>query len=156
MSLLRQFMYQRRSAYPSQRGEGAENDRFDSSFESHTPNKAPVNSIPESPPSQRFTGSSRHQFVCLRRDGCRKRYNRLSSSSEGEEEGEFKGKDFTPMEMIQSRTPVTIFSKLPASKRKKRILQDGSDGMERQVQVGSMELGCTKETCAVYKSKDSV
>lgn len=154
MSLLRQFMYQKRSAYPSQRGEGAENDRFDSSFGSHTPNKAPVNSIPESPPSQRCTGSSRHQFVCLRRDGCRKRYNRFSSSSEGEEEGESKGKDFTPREMIQSHTPVTIFSNFPDSKRKKRILEDSSDDMEGQ--VGSMELGCTKKTCAVYKSKDSV
>ncbi len=154
---LRQFTYQRRSICPSQRsykcGEGAENDCVDSSFYPHTPNKASINSIPETPPC---TGSSRHQVVYLRRDGRRKRYNRLSSSSEGED-GESERQNFTPREIIRSHTPVTIFSKLPASKRKKRALEDGSDDMEGRV-VGGMELGCTKETsCAVYyESKDCV
>ena len=138
--------------YPSQRnykcGEETENDCVDSSLYPLTPNKATLNSIPETPPSLR-TGCN--TFVYLRRDGRRKRYNRLSSSSEGEEEkNESKGENLAPRKMIKSHTPVTVFSKLSTSKRKKRILEDDTDDMDREV-VGSVDLACTKETSTMYE-----
>ena len=136
--------------YPSQRnyecGEETEFDHVDSSLYPLTPNKATLNSIPETPPSLHVGSNT---FVHLRQNGRRKRYNRLSSSSEGEE-GESKGENFTPREMIKSHTPVTLFSKLPTSKRKKRVVEDDTDDMDREV-VGSMEFACTKETNAKYE-----
>ena len=145
LPVLRQFTYQRRSAYPSQRSiceKKAGKDCIDSSLYPFTPNEAFLAAEP--PPSLRCTGSSTRQFAYLRRSARRKRYSQLSSSSEGEEEG---GKNFIPK---KSHTPATIFSKLPTSKRKKRILEGGTDDTERA--VGSMELTCTKETSTVYKS----
>ena len=149
---LRQFAYQRKSEYPSQRNysniEDTENDRVNSSPLLLTPNKASLTSIPETPPSLQHTGNNTCQSVCVRQGGRRKRYNRLSlSSSEEEEEGKSKGENFTPRKKVKSHTPVTIFSKLPASKRKKRILEDNANDKEEEV----MELACIKEISTIYR-----
>lgn len=143
LSGLRQFTYQRKSEYRSQRNyscvEDAENDSVAFLL---TPNKASLTSIPETPPSLQCTGSDTCRLECARRGERRKRYNRLSSSSEEEEDAKSKGDDVTSRKKVKSQTSVTIFSRLPASKRKKRILKDDSDNKEEEV----AEFVYTKET----------
>ena len=162
LSDLRQFTYQRRSEYPSKRdlcGGSKGNDHPDGSLSLLTPNKASLTSIPETPPSllstppsSICTGSDTFRSMCVRPGGRRKRYNRLSSSSEEEEEGKFKGEHFTPRKNINSHKPVTIFSKLPASKRKKRTLEDDVDDTEEKA-VDYTELTGTKESSIMHHEK---
>lgn len=135
MSLLdlKQFAYQRRNEHYSHGGD-KENHHLDNCPPLLTPNKASLTSVPETPtsllptpPSSSSTGNSKPAGV---RKGAqrRKRCNQLSSSSEEDETYDSKVSKkevFTPSrEQFKSHAPVTIFSRLPASKRRKRTLGD--------------------------------
>lgn len=167
---LRQFSYQRREEYsqPDNAGD-KENHPADNHLSMVAPNKASLTIVPETPPSLLPTFSdlksaenSMCKSVCTRRH--RKRCNRLSSSSDEEENGMANNsrKCITPSrEICKPHAPVAMFSKLPASRRKKRTtLEELSDDSEEKT-VNSVDLGCTEKVrafrkCSVTIEKDCV
>ena len=153
---LRQFSYQRRQEYshPDNAGD-KENHPSDKHLSIVAPNKASLTVVPETPPPLIPTsvdlGSAENSVsksVCVRR--CRKRCNRLLSSSDDEDDGKanYSRECITPSRKNNnSRIPVTIFNKLPASRRKKRTtLEELSDDSEEK------DLGCTEKVQVSRKS----
>ena len=160
---LRQFSYQRRQEYSQpDNARDKENHPADNHLSMAAPNKASLTIVPETPPSLLADlKSAENKPVYTRRH--RKRCNRLLSSSDEEENGMANNSRecITPSRENKSRAPLTMFSKLPASRRKKRtILEELSDDSEEKT-INSVDVGCTEKVqgfrkCRVAIEKDCV
>ena len=162
---LRQFSYQRRQEYSQSDNVGdKENHPADNYLSTVAPNKASLTIVPETPPSlfptvadSKSAENSVCKSVCTRRR--RKRCNRLLSSSDEEENGMANNSRecITPSrENCKSCAPVTMFSKLPVSRRKKRtILEELSNDSEEET-VNSVDLGCTEKAQAFRKCRVAI